>query len=155
MNGRTYNLGINVQAEGRVSGSERVRYVQIGITDKDGKFTGAIDDYAGGGIFQTYYFIDGMEIIDDGEMDFDDMERIIDQKYPGLVAEIYRVKAQYVRYNDSFIPVSTEKLTRGLRRTPLGYLFSEGAVLTPITCGSGMTIFPDCESYKALCELSH
>ena len=155
MNRRTYNLGINVQAEGKCSVPERVRYVQIGIADTDGKFTGAIEDYAGGGIFQTYYFIDGVEIIENGEMDFDDMERIIEQKYPGLIAEIYRIKSQYVRYNDSLILVPTVKLREGLRRTPQGYLFSEGKALSPITCSSGMTIFQDSESFEAIFKLSH
>lgn len=147
MKNDNYTVGINVQSD-----NLGVRYLQIGMEIK-GKFTGKVVDYAGGGEYQTFYWLNGKEISDlDGESDYDQMEEKVTKKYPGLVDTINQLECQYITYDDMGFPVAKRKLLVGLKKTEPGYLFNAGAPLKAVTCSCGLTIFPDSGDFHKTIE---
>lgn len=62
------------------------RYVQCGVEDEKGKFTGIISDYEGGGISDISYFANGEEIM--GEMDEDESDEFEEKAGKELARQI-------------------------------------------------------------------
>lgn len=137
-----YKVGINIQID-KIKG---IRYVQAGI-EKEGRFTGRVIDYAGGGVFETFYWLNGREITD--RENYKEIEEKINRNYPGLMGKIYRLEDKYIDYNSCGWPVPKKKLVEALKKGRPGYLFSTGAHLNPVTCSCGLTIFPDSRQKEA------
>lgn len=86
-----------------IDGKTAVRYYQVGIDNGDG-FTGLVRDYVGGGEFGTFYFIDGEpaeEAAEDEDPDDDELEQLIDDRYPGIIEKIYAFLEEHVEEDDA------------------------------------------------------
>ena len=119
---------------------KEIRYMMIGKEDKKG-FSGWIIDYAGGGNWQEWYFVNGVDLEEelyeetDGDYDNDMTEqRFIDKKGKDFYTAIHKTMDETIGWSEEHQAVLKSK-------PPSNTLaFQEGS-LTPITVS--MTIFED------------
>ena len=94
-----YNLGLNFCTN--ISDGEEdeiyARYFQCGIEDKQGRFTGHIYDYVGGGEYMDFYFVNGELLGHNGE-DPEVDSSWLDDDYPGLSIEIDSFESKFFIY---------------------------------------------------------
>jgi hypothetical protein len=78
------------------------RYVQIGMESDAGDFTGVIIDYAGGGVYGNFYFLDGQCLNFSAELaeaDDDVLEGRLEKTYPGIIEHLYDTFDRYARWD--------------------------------------------------------
>jgi hypothetical protein len=124
-------LGINIQLWDRDGTDRTIRYFQVGY-ELDGKFTGYIVDYTGGGTFSDFYFINDV-YHSGGAFEFRISEFIQD--------EINKLQEWFIRADyDEWIFYARENLMEAFKNVPEHKVFSYGADIVPITVGN--TRFP-------------
>ena len=107
-----YNFYIGKCPRENDIGNIILRYFQVGIADKQRRFTGIIQDYCGGGDYGYFYYIkhyniyNGIYLQKGIEEDYEDLDNIsqemlIDKQHPKLIEQIYEFLAEYTTYNNT------------------------------------------------------
>lgn len=142
-----YKLGLNIQTHDyriRKRGDVALRYIQCGIADAKGRFSGLISDYAGGGEQQDFYFLHGKNLDAAVDMSYDEQADKLNAEYPGLLDQIFARLRNYAiwdKENPNYIK-GTEKFKKAYKAWKAAHpdwLFSRGANLKPINVAN--TIF--------------
>ena len=96
-----------------------LRYLAIGF-EEDGKFTGLVLDYAGGGAWGDLYMLAGQR--DAGadaeeltDLDDDELEERMELARPGLMERIHDLRATLVVWSEDGVPHPTPELRDALR----------------------------------------
>lgn len=136
-------VGINIQTE---DDGKTIRYMQAGLMTRKG-FTGLVTDFCGGGQYQDFYFMDGKEM-PDTDYDMGSIEDTLEETIPGIIDAIYSIRDEYaITDKENWRFHANDRLTAILSIATKGRLFSAGVDIEPVTCGGGMTIFPDSPAY--------
>jgi hypothetical protein len=81
---------------------EVAAFCQVGV-QIGGAFTGFVLTGVGGGEFQMFYYLDGKDLPSENEDD--ENQKIIEDKYPGLINQAYKVLYENIYFEDLRTPL--------------------------------------------------
>lgn len=92
-----------------------VRYYMCGQFDETGKLLhGIVYDYAGGGVYQDWFAVNGEMVADDGEMEYDEMQSGIETiTHKGFIDECQEKIYEYAYFDTEHLDTKLKDEFRG------------------------------------------